>query len=115
MVATYLNNFELTETCFKEQEKWVNDPECGISNPLYVPATFNLIHSEITEAAEGHRKDKMDDHLPHRKAVEVELADALIRIYGLAGALDLDVGSAMEEKIIYNRTRADHRDGSKKY
>src|ERR1700744_1863484 len=41
---------------------------------------FMLMVSEIAEAMEGDRKDTMDDHLPHRKAVGVELADALIRI-----------------------------------
>ena len=39
-----------------------------------------LIHSEISEAMEGARKNLMDDKLPHRKMIEVELADALIRI-----------------------------------
>ncbi|XUM19805.1 hypothetical protein ACRAVF_19255 [Bradyrhizobium oligotrophicum S58] len=37
-----------------------------------------LIVSEIAEAMEGERKSLMDDHLPHRKMVEVELADTLI-------------------------------------
>lgn len=68
-----------------------------------------LVHSEISEALEGYRKDKMDDHLPHRKAIEVELADAIIRIGDLAGALKLDLGGAMEEKMAYNAVRADHK------
>lgn len=67
-----------------------------------------LIHSEISEALEGHRKDKQDDHLPHRKSVEVELADAVIRIMDLAGAMKLDLGGAIIEKLVYNQQRADH-------
>lgn len=67
-----------------------------------------LVHSEISEALEGVRKGKMDDHLPHRKAEEVELADAMIRILDLAGARQLDVFGAMMEKMAYNITRADH-------
>lgn len=80
-----------------------------------------LIHSEVSEACEGYRKDLMDDHLPHRKMVEVELADALIRICDLAGAMDLDLGGAVAEKLIYNQQRADHKpenrnlEGGKKF
>ena len=49
-----------------------------------------LIHSEISEAMEAARKNLKDDKLPHRRGVEVELADAVIRILDLAGALQLD-------------------------
>jgi len=42
-----------------------------------------LVLTEIAEATEGARKDLMDDHLPHRKMEEVELADALIRVLDL--------------------------------
>lgn len=68
-----------------------------------------LIHSEISEAMEGHRKGLQDDKLPHRPMLEVKLADALIRIADLAGALDLDLGGAVAEKMAYNATRADHK------
>jgi len=68
-----------------------------------------LIHSEISEAMEGLRKDLMDDKLPHRKMVEVELADALIRIFDMAGAFGYDLNGAMHEKFEYNKTRADHK------
>lgn len=68
-----------------------------------------LVHSEVSEALEGHRKGLMDDHLPHRPMVEVELADAIIRIMDLAGGLDLDVVGAIAEKLEYNRSRADHK------
>jgi len=74
-----------------------------------VPAKLCLIHSEISEAMEGHRKGLPDDKLPHRPMIEVELADALIRIADLAGALGLDLGGAVVEKMAYNANRADHK------
>lgn len=68
-----------------------------------------LIHSEVSEAMEGARKNLMDDKLPHRKMIEVELADAMIRILDLAGALQLDLAGAIQEKLIFNSTRPDHK------
>lgn len=86
-----------------------------VRNPLsrfgkaLVAEKLCLIHSEISEAMEGHRKNLMDDKLPHRKMIEVELADAAIRIADLAGALGLDLGGAIAEKLAYNAVRSDHK------
>jgi NTP pyrophosphatase (non-canonical NTP hydrolase) len=80
-----------------------------------------LVHSEISEAMEGDRKNLMDDKLPHRKMLEVELADALIRIFDIAGAKGLDLGGAIAEKRDFNKVRKDHKienrlkDDGKKY
>lgn len=68
-----------------------------------------LIHSEVSEAMEASRKNLMDDKLTHRKGVEVELADAVIRILDLCGALNLDLDGAIKEKLIFNLTRPDHK------
>ncbi len=80
-----------------------------------------LIVSEVAEAMEGHRKNLMDDKLPHRSMLEVELADVLIRIGDLAGALKLDIAGAVIEKMNFNSNRPDHKienrlkDGGKKF
>lgn len=76
---------------------------------LWVGTKLALIHSEVSEGLEGHRKGKMDDHLPHRSMLEVELADAVIRICDLAGGLGCDLGGAIAEKLAYNARRADHK------
>jgi NTP pyrophosphatase (non-canonical NTP hydrolase) len=68
-----------------------------------------LIVSELSEAMEGHRKSLMDDKLPHRKMAEVEIADAAIRIFDLAGAMRYDLGAAIMEKLAFNAQRADHK------
>lgn len=76
---------------------------------LLVTQKLCLSHSELSEAMEGHRKGLMDDKLPHRTMLEVELADAMIRIADLAGALRLDLGGAVQEKLAYNAHRPDHK------
>lgn len=68
-----------------------------------------LVHSEVSEAMEASRKNLMDDKLTHRKGVEVELADAVIRILDLCGALNLDLDGAIKEKREYNAKREDHK------
>jgi NTP pyrophosphatase (non-canonical NTP hydrolase) len=68
-----------------------------------------LIHSEVSEAMEGHRKGLMDDKLPNRPMAEVELADAVIRIFDLAGAMGYDLGGAIQEKLDFNAQRPDHK------
>lgn len=40
---------------------------------------------------------------------EVELADALIRIFDLAGAYGMDIGAAVAEKMEFNAVRDDHK------
>ena len=76
---------------------------------LWVGTKLALVHSEISEGLEGFRKSKMDDHLPHREMLEVELADAVIRIFDLAGGLHMNLGAAIAEKLAYNAQRADHK------
>jgi len=68
-----------------------------------------LIHSEISEALEGRRKGLMDDHLPIRPQIEVELADTVIRVLDLCGRRNYDIGGAIIEKFEYNKKRADHK------
>lgn len=83
-------------------------------NPYCFSNKLMLIVSELAESMEGDRKSLMDDHLPHRPMREVELADALIRIFDLAGAYGLDVPGAMAEKLAYNQQRADHKPENRK-
>lgn len=102
----------------KEAGWWDSRP---VTSPLSIPTAIALMHSELSEALEAHRKGLMDDHLPHREGVEVEFADLLIRVFDTAGELGLDLGDAVIEKMHYNRHRADHKakaraaEGGKKY
>lgn len=90
---------------------WWSDLHTGepIDPHAKVPEKLMLIVSEIAEAMEGHRKGLADDKLPHRPMIEVELADAAIRIFDLAGALGFDLGDAIAEKMAFNADRPDHK------
>ena len=93
---------------------WHNDPLTGQprsfqQNHALFPVRLMLIVSELAEAMEGHRKNLMDDKLTDRKMEEVELADAVIRIFDLAGEMNYDIGSAIAEKLAYNAVREDHK------
>jgi len=88
---------------------WYEDLETGEPIKRNFGELIALMHSELSEAMEGWRKNLMDDHIPHRKMVEVELADAVIRILDAAGAEGLDIAGAICEKFLYNQHRADHK------
>jgi len=104
---------ELIAACHEaslEAGWWIEYEEMPEQYRKYWLATkLGLVHSEISEAFEGLRKGKMDDHLTHRPAQEVELADALIRIFDYAGAMKFDLDGAIQEKMNYNAQRADHK------
>lgn len=75
---------------------------------------LGLIHSEISEALEGLRTHAMDDHLPEHHQFSVELADAVIRIFDLAGAYQVPLGRIIMQKLFYNRARLDHQNEARR-
>lgn len=111
----------LAKKVHKNNKKWWINIKTGKPLKRNVGEMLMLVVSEIAEAMEGHRKGLKDDHLPDRSMLEVELADAIIRILDISAGLGLDIGGAYVEKLKYNQTRKDHSNearlakGGKKY
>jgi len=111
----------LARNCHAANQHWWHHPVTGERLDRNKGELLMLIVSEVSECMEGERKGLMDDHLPHRKMAEVELADVLIRVFDYAGAYGYDLDGAVAEKRAYNANRADHKadarlkDGGKKW
>lgn len=99
----------LCRVVHKANAEWWKDLETDQPIERNVGELLMLTVSELAEAMEGHRKNLMDDKLPHRKMFEVELADAVIRIFDIAAGMGFDLGGAFDEKMAFNATREDHQ------
>lgn len=79
-----------------------------VLTPDQLLAKLALVHSEVSEAAECVRdRDiefrRRDDGKP--EGLPVELADTVIRLLDLCGALGIDLEAALLAKHSYNLTR----------
>lgn len=80
---------------------------------LQVGTKMALVMTELGEALEAFRKGGLRgksevcsvSNKQPLTCVEEELADALIRIFDLAGMLELDLGDAVVSKMTHNETR----------
>ncbi len=109
-----MNLNELSQTVHAANIKWWQNIETGEPIKRNKGELLALIHSEVSEALEGERKDLMDDKLPHRKMAEVELADTIIRILDYAAGFGYDLQGAFDEKMAYNAKREDHTHEARK-
>lgn len=112
----------LTDACHlaSKQAGWWDgvDPR----DPYVTATKLMLAVSELAEAMEGARKGLRDDKLPDCEMLEVELADCVIRVFDLAGALGFKkFGGTLCAKMQFNASRADHKpenraaEGGKKF
>lgn len=68
-----------------------------------------LMHSELSEALEGVRKNLDSDHLSDAKMVDEEMADVVIRVFDYCYAKQIDVTNVLLRKLAFNLTREDHK------
>ena len=106
--SEFMDLNKYADMCHEANHKWWHTAD-GTRLVRNKGEMLCLIHSEISEAMEGERKDLMDDKLPHRRMAEVELVDALISIFDYAAAHGYDLQGAFEEKMTYNAQREDHK------
>lgn len=109
--AVSLNDY--AAECRQAADRWYYHPVTGERLTMNKGERLMLIVSELSEAMEGERKNLMDDKLPHRRMAEVELADALIRIFDYAGEEGYDLEGAYREKLAFNATRPDHANAAR--
>ena len=100
----FWEDYDAVKALLKDSPYW------PIVNKWHTACRLMLVVSELSEALEADRKDLMDDKLPHRKGLEVELADAAIRIRDLGEGLGMDLVGAETEKLDYNLNRP-HKHG----
>jgi len=78
-----------------------------------------LLHTEPSEALEeyrnghGYTETYYRHHDDKPEGIPSELADTIIRVLDIAGHLDIDIGKALAEKMIFNSKRP-HKHGGKR-
>lgn len=102
---------EYAKLCHKANVKWWQNPETGEPIKRNRGELIALIHSELSEALEGERKNLMDDKLTHHKMACVEMVDAVIRIFDYMAGIypEVDIDQIFLEKMEYNANRQDHK------
>lgn len=74
---------------------WWHDPRTNTRLDRNVGEMLLLMISELAEAAHGDERGLLDDKIPGRRMVEVEIADFEIRLFDFCGGLRIDLQAAL--------------------
>ena len=81
----------------KEIAAW-RDKKGFVTNWENMPEKLMLVVTELSEAMEAYR------HYDH-KEFETEIADTFIRLFDICGSINLDIETAIKEKMEVNKQR----------
>lgn len=107
---------ELSKQVHAANVKWWQNIDTGEPIKRNKGELLALIHSEISEALEGERKNLMDDKLPQYPMPVVEIVDAMIRQLDYAAGFwpDVNLDDVFRAKMDYNAKRVDHTHEARK-
>ena len=86
----------------------------GEPSTVQIVAWMALIHSEVSEATEEVRVGNLKPRNSARSrplGLPSELADVIIRVLDVCGALNIDIEEAVRLKMAYNETRPNRHGG----
>lgn len=118
LVFMALNDLSTQVTAWAKKKGWFKRSKKARLNSI--PEKIALMHSELSETLEEYR----DGHHPQEvyfnaekpdkpEGIPIELADTIIRILNFCGEHDIDIGTAVRQKMAYNEGRP-FRHGGKK-
>ncbi|MFZ4594194.1 MAG: MazG nucleotide pyrophosphohydrolase domain-containing protein [Verrucomicrobiaceae bacterium] len=107
---------DLQDECYRVacEKGWHEEDEIP-PTPVRMMTWMALLHSEVSEAVEDIRRNKIqtvcrEDGKPEGMASE--LADVIIRALDTAGAMGFDMETEIRTKVDFNKTRS-HKHGGK--
>lgn len=81
-------------------------------NPWNFGEKIALMHSELSEALEKHRKtlgkglpETPDEHCPEFGGIAIEFADVVIRLMDVSEKMGINLAEAIIAKAVFNTTR----------